>query len=362
LDRFIDPALLAPVLQAIAFAMAVSLLSLVLMLAMQKIVLEHRYGAEREASDRFARALANGTRVQDLAVDPGRLGERRALARALRVDGIDVATGEMRSAPWYGELLRRLQKDAVRKAWGERVAAFELLGDLGATELRPFLEETARREKHPQGYAACLRCLAKFADQPSGLTTLWNQLQAKAPLSGSFNEGLFRTAIATLSRHGPPGTAAHAVQQLLANANPHDPLTLNLIWAVGKSVLTSLVPQLVAFYGQPEAPKSLRIGCVRAVGMLQPDHPLLLNALTDPDWEVQASSAKYLRGTTPSVIAGLSDCLTSSAFYVRYNAATTLAALGQEGQAVLARAQSSSDAFAREISSYALRVVEHAHA
>ncbi len=362
LSRLIDPAVLAPVLQAIAFAMAVSLLSLVLLLVLQKIVLERRHRAEQEASDRHARALANGTRVEDLAVDPRRLSERRALARALRAGVADVATGQLRSAPWYGELVRRLQRDGTRRAWGERVAAFEMLGDLGAAELRPFLEEAARRERHPQAYAACLGCLAKFADQASGLATLWNRLQTNPPLSGSFNEGLFRMAIAALSRHSSTEAAADAVQQLLADANPHDPLTLDVICAVGKSGLTSLVPQLVALYGQPEAPKSLRIGCVRAVGMLQPDHPLLLNALSDRDWEVQASGAKYLRGTAPGSIAGLSNCLTSRAFYVRYNAAITLAALGQQGRTVLERALTSSDAFAREISRYALRVLDSADA
>jgi hypothetical protein len=338
--------------------MAGSLLSLVVLLVLQKIVLERRYRAEQEASVGYARALANGTRVMNLAVDPRRLSERRALAQALRAGVTDVAAGQLRSAPWYGELLGRLQKDAMRRAWGERVTAFEMLGDLGAAELRSFVEEAARREKHPQAYAACLGCLAKFARQPSGLATLWNQLQAKPPLSGSFNEGLFRIAIDALSRHSSAPEAAEAVQQLLADADPHDPLTLSVIWAVGRSQLTSLVPQLAAFYGQPQAPKSLRIACVRAIGMLQPDHGLLLNALTDHDWEVQAIGAKYLRGTAPGIIAGLSDCLTSAAFYVRYNAATTLTTLGHEGRAALERTLASSDTFAREISRYALRVLD----
>jgi hypothetical protein len=357
LSRLIDPALLAPLLQAIAIAMAVSLLSLVLLLVLQKIMLERRYREEREAADRYARALADGTRVDELAVNPRRLSERRALARALRACGTDVANGQLRTASWYGELIRRVQKDAMRTAWGERVAAFEMLGDLGAQELRQFLEESAHRENHPQAYAACLACLAKFADQARALAALWNQLQAKPLLSGSFNEGLFRIAIDALGARASRETAAGVVQQLLADANPRDPLTLDLIRAVGKSGLASLVPELVALCSGPQAPKSLRIACVRAVGMLQPDHGLLLKALTDQDWEVQASSAKYVRGTAPGVIAALSDCLTAGAFYVRYNAATTLAALGDEGQAALERTLTSSDAFAREISRYALRVL-----
>jgi hypothetical protein len=357
LSRLIDPALLAPVLQAIVFAMAVSLLSLVVLLVLQKIVLERRYREEHDAADRHARALANGTRVQDLAVDPRRLSQRRALARALRAAWTDVAMEQLRSAPWYGDLVRRVQKDTMSKAWGERVAAFEMLGDLGAAELRSFLEQAAHRENHPQAYAACLACLAKFAEQACGLATVWNQLQTKPPLSGSFNEGLFRIAIDALSRHSSLEAAAGGVQQLLADASPHDPLTLDLIRAIGKSGLASLVPQLVTLCDGAQAPKSLRIACVRAVGMLQPDHPLLLNALSDRDWEVQASGAKYLRGTTPGVIVGLSDCLTSPAFYVRHNAATTLAALGQQGRGILEQALASSDAFAREISRYALRTL-----
>ena len=338
--------------------MAVTLLALIVLLVLQKIVLERRHREEREAADRHAKALANGTRLQDLAVDPRRPSQRRALARTLRAGGADVATGQLRSAPWYGGLVARLQRDCRRKAWGERVAAFEMLECLGAAELRPFLEEAARREDHPQAYAACLACLARLVDRPSGLESLWNQLQAKPVLSGSFNQGLFRSAIEALSRHSSPQTAVEALQQLLADANPLDPLTLDVIWGVGKSGLASLVPQLVALGGAAQAPKSLRIACVRAVGMLQPDHPLLLSALSDRDWEVQANGAKYLRSTTPGVIAGLSGCLTSPAFYVRYNAASSLAALGREGRTVLEAALTSSDAFARDISRYALRALD----
>jgi hypothetical protein len=358
LSRLIDPALVAPVLQVTAVAMALTLLLLVLLLVLQKIVLERRHGEEQEAADRYARALAEGTRVQDLAVEPQRLSQRRALARALRSDATDVVTGQLRGAPWYGELVGRLQRDAQRNAWGERVAAFEMLGYLGAAELRPFLEEAAARENQPQAYAACLTCLAKFVDGVSGLATLWHQLQAKPPLSGSFNEGLFQIAIDALSRHSSSEAVAEAVQRLLTDANPNDPLTLDLIRAVGKSGLASLMPQLVALHAGPQAAKSLRIACVRAVGLLQPDHPLLLSALSDRDWEVQASGAKYLRSSSPKVTIGLSSCLTSPAFYVRYNAAITLAALGQEGRVVLERALTCSDAFAREISRYALRVLD----
>jgi hypothetical protein len=358
LSRLIDPALLAPVLQVTAVAMALSLLCLIVLLVLQKIVLERRCREELEAADRYARAIANGARVEDLAVDPRRPSQRLALARTLRARGTDIAAEPLRRAPWYGELVRRLQKDAQRKAWGKRVAAFEMLGYLAAAQLRPFLQQAAARENHPQAYAACLTCLAKFVDQVSALTALWRQLQAKSPLSGSFNEGLFQIAIDALSRHACPETAAEAVRQLLADANPHDPLTLDLVRAVGRSALASLMPQLVALHGGPQASKSLRIACVRAVGLLQPDHPLLLSALSDRDWEVQASGAKYLRATTPKAIIGLSGCLTSPAFYVRYNAATSLAALGQDGRAVLERTLTCPDAFAREISRYALRVLD----
>ena len=358
LNRLLEPALLAPALQAIALAMAVILLSLIVLLVLQKVVLERRHREQQEAADRFAAALAGGTRLEDLAVDPRQLSQRRALARTLRAAGADVANGQLRGAPWYQELVARLQRECRRKAWGERAAAFEMLEYLGAAELRPFLQEAAQREDHPQAYAACLACLAKLVDQAASLASLWNQLQAKPGLSGSFNQGLFRSAIDALSRHRSPQTAAAAVQQLLADANPLDPLTLDLIWGVGKCALASLVPQLVALGGAAQAPKSLRIACVRAVGMLQPDHPLLANALSDRDWEVQANGAKYLRSSTPEVIAGLSGCLKSPAFYVRYNAATSLAALCPEGRTVLEAALTCSDAFARDISRYALRVLD----
>jgi hypothetical protein len=358
LSRLIDPAMLVPILQATVLGMALILLALILLLIVQKIVLERRYREERQAADRHAKALAHGTRIEDLAVDPRRVSERRALARALRASDTGVANGQLRGAVWYDELIRRLQKDIGKRAWGERVAAFELLADLGAAELRAVLEDAARRERHPQAYAACLAGLARFAGEPAGFMSLWSQLQAKPALSGSFNEGLFQVAIDTLSRHRSTQTAMETAQQLLARADRHDALTLDLIRAIGRTGLVPLVPQLVALCNQAEASKSLRIACVRAVGMLQPEHPLLPKALSDRNWEVQASAAKYLRAATPAAIAALSDCLTSAAFYVRLNAATTLATLGGDGRAVLEESLESPDAFAREISRYALSVLD----
>lgn len=362
LTHFIEPAHLVPVLQAIAIGMGVILVTLIVALVVQKVVLERRYRAIEAATRRLASALAGGAGVEDLDVDPGRLVERRALARALQGGAVEVEAGQLRHAAWYPELLRRLQKDARRSAWGERVAAFEMLGALGASEVHPFLEEAARLEDHPQAYGACLGCLARFADQPAVLAALWRQLREKPTLSGSFNEGLFRIAIGALDRRGPPGAAGQAIGQLLEGADPADPVTLSAIWAAGKCGLVALVPRLEALLRQSDSSKSLRIGCVRAIGTLDPGNPLLVDALSDRDWEVQASAARFMREGSQATVTALGACLTSPAFYVRYNAATALAGLGQPGRAALESALGSPDAFAREISRYALRVLEQARA
>jgi hypothetical protein len=361
LARYIDPALLVPALQAIAVVMATILLSLIALLALQKIVLERRDRAVGEAVDRYVKDLAAGRRIEELAVDPHLASQRRALGIALRSGETGVDLERVRAAPWYGALIRHLRKEASHGVWGDRVAAFEMLGLLRTAELRPFLLESAPRQRHPQVYGACLACLAQLCDDTTALKGLWQQLQMNAPLSNSFNEGLIRTAITALGRKPSTVAADEAIRQLLAATDADDPLVLSVIGAIGRSGLASLVPQLALRFEDEHASKALRIACIRAVGMLDAGHPLLIRALADADWEVRASAARYLRGTTAETIDSLAGCLTAPEFYVRLNAAGSLAALGPAGRAVLERAKDSPDGFARDVSRYALAIPEPVH-
>ncbi|BAP87465.1 heat repeat-containing PBS lyase [Burkholderiales bacterium GJ-E10] len=354
--RLVDSFVSVLVLKDIVVGMAASLSALVVFLVVQKLVLERHARAIDGAIDRYRQAISSDAWPSDVTVDLKRRVDRKALAMALNSGEVPVPLEHLRRAPWYGEAVRNLKESAMRGKWGMRVFALELLGKLGAVEQRPMVDEIVRHESHPQVYAAGLGCLAEFVDDSSWLRFLWDRLQDRPALSGSFNEWLFRTAIGALTGRRGAEVAVAAVRELLVNASLQDPLTLDLISAIGKAGLGQLVPELVARYAQERASKATRIACVRAVGLVRPDHSLLLRALRDRDWEVCAVGAKYLRGTTPEVIGALSACLTASAFYVRFNAAVTLATLGDSGREALERALVCPDRFARDISRYALHM------
>lgn len=328
---------------------------LTLLLVVQKRLLDRRATMVRDATRRYVATLSAEFWPDTVPVDPRCRVDRMAMGNALSISG-ELAAGRLREAPWYGEMVRCVREKSGRGKWGDRVIAFELLGNLGAVEERPFLFVAARREPNPQVYAAILWCLAQLVDKNSELLALWHLMRERAALSGSFNEWLFRTAIAALVCTSGADNATNATCELLADAPLQDSMTLDLISAIGKSGLDFLVSELAVRYGLAEASKSMRIACVRSVGMLQPHHPLLLRALEAPEWEVCASAAKFLRDRAPGAIEALSRCLTSPAFHVRLNAASTLAALGTTGLEALARALASRDPFARDVSRYALHL------
>lgn len=350
------------VLEAVVLAIGISLSALVTFLVVQKLVLERRTRAINRATNLYRKAISSDVWPDDVTVDLRRRVDRKALARALDADDAPPLLGRLRSAPWYGDAVRHLGSSVTRGKWGSRVVALELLGKLGAIEQRPMVDDIVCHEAHPEVYAAGLGCLAQFVDQSSELRFLWDRLQERPALSGSYNEWLFRTAIVALTERRGADAAVDAVRELFAGTSLQDPLTLDFISAIGKAGLSPLVPELAARYGWEHAPKGARIACVRAVGLIQPTHAVLLRALSDPEWEIRAVGAKYLRGTAPDVVAALSDCLTAPAFYVRFNAAVTLAALGEAGREALERALEYPDRFARDISRYALHMSQPAYA
>jgi hypothetical protein len=357
-----DSAELVHILLWVAIGMFASLVLLYVAVVLQKLVVERNNVAELRARARFAHALEAGAGLASLEVDPSNLQQRRALAYTLVARARGDTGQELLAAPWFPQLLERLFREARHRHWGRRAAAYEALGMLSAVSLRPRLVAAARHEPHPRAFAACLQAAARLARTPAEMLEITGLLGAGHVLSGSYNEGIFRSLIGTLQQLESPEQAASHLRELLQALSDQPLLLLDAVSAVGKSGLAGIVPALTALYAVRDASLGQRIACARAIGALDPANATLHKALGDRAWQVQAAAARHFRPHDSSGLGALADLMADANFYVRRNAALALRELGESGEAPLRAAQSGTDPFAAAIAHYVLGIRGPAHA
>lgn len=357
-----DPVALTRVLGWVALGMFLSLVLLFVLVVLQRIAVDQESRAEERIHEGFARALSQGMAISALQVDPRERLHRRAIARAVAGHPRPQGEQELLAAPWFPRLLRHLQRDARHRHWGRRAAAYEALGQLSAHSLRHELVAAAQREPHPHANGTCLQAAARLCDGPAEALEIARLVGQRHVLSGSFNEGIFRSLIDAIVRHAPGEDAATQLRGLFAQLEARPALLHDALLAAGKSGLAAIAPALAERYGQPGATLDVRIACTRALGGLAPSHPALVAALRDPDWQVQVSAARLVDDGQPATVATLRELLCSPHFHVRRNAALALRRLGERGDAALRAALDGPDAFARAVSRFALGtpVVRHA--
>ena len=349
-----DPVALTRVLGWVALGMFASLLLLFLLVILQRIAVDQEARAELRIYEGFARALAQGMPVSALPVDPRQRLHRRAIARAVATHPDPHGERQLLAAPWFPRLLRRLQHDARHRHWGRRSAAYEALGQLSAHSLRHELVAAARREPHPHAHGTCLQAAARLCNGPEEALEVARLVGQRHVLSGSFNEGIFRSLIEAIARHTGADQAAVQLRGLFSELESRPELLHDALLAAGKSGLATIVPALAERLAAPGATLDVRIACTRALGGLSPAHPSLIAALHDPDWQVQVSAARLLRDAQPSTVATLRGLLGSPHFHVRRNAALALHGFGEPGDAALRAVLEGPDAFAQAVSRFAL--------
>jgi len=357
-----DPVALTRVLGWVALGMVLSLLLLFLLVVLQRIAVDQEARAERRVFEGFAHALAQGMAVAALPVDPGERLHRRAIARAIAAHVHPDTEAQLLAAAWFPRLLRRLQRDARHRHWGRRAAAYEALGQLSAHSLRRELVAAAQREPHPHAHGTCLQAAARLCSGPDEALEVARLIGRRHVLSGSFNEGIFRSLIEAIAQHVDADQAAVQLRGLFTELEPRPELLHDALLAAGKSGMATIVPALAERHAAPGATLDVRIACTRALGGLAPAHPVLVAALRDPDWQVQVSAARLVQDAQPATVATLRELLGSPHFHVRRNAALALHGLGEPGDAALRASLEGPDAFAQAISRFALEapVVRHA--
>jgi HEAT repeat protein len=99
------------------------------------------------------------------------------------------------------------------------------------------------------------------------------------------------------------------------------------------------------------------MACIRTLGQIGDERleELMRRCLADADWRVRAVAAKDVRKCSDDIIPALRQVLCDSSYYVRLNAAMSLANKGEAGRAVLRECVQSDDKFGYDMASYALK-------
>lgn len=338
------------ILELVIIGMLVSLALLIVFMIVQKLRIEHVRRREEKVARELTQVLSMGRTSQVPSLDPSLAPDRRALARALAAHGDASAVKALLAA--YPRLLERLQRESRHGRWGRRAAAIEGLGLLHLESLRDFFVQALESDPDARVRATVLEALARLVRRPEDLEQLASVMPGVPGLSAGFHEGVLVRALQTLAAAGESSAEVFAI--FLEKLPATSPLLRVALAAAGRTGLPSFVPLVAARTMDPALPLASHLSGLRALGRLQPDHPVLLACLKSSVPESRLVAARVIRDHSPEAIAALRGAMEDPNFHVRRNAARTLFDLGEPGSAALRATGTGSDVFAADMSRYVL--------
>lgn len=268
-----------------------------------------------------------------------------------------------------GEIVERLKAEArdlglvvhyrkmtSSRSWVRRFVAVEKLGLLRLPELRPLYLNILENEKDLHIIAKTVWALSLIAWEgiPAAINGV---LKNPSIMSSKYTEFIYTNIIAAFRESGTEESFIRLLA--LIKDDPELPLILkrDIIAACGVAEFYPakelIVDYFHCFHDSPE----MRIACVRALERLSAldASRIIEECLRDEDWRVRAAAAKNAYVCSDELLGPLKEALHDSNYYVRINAALSLAKFGAHGMEALSEATRDDDRFARDVSRYVLK-------
>lgn len=252
---------------------------------------------------------------------------------------------------FYSEQLPRA------RFWITRYKLVEKLGFLKLPELAPLFrsiivsEQEDRQVVGKATWALSLICSEKDLPQILARVSLPDFMSAK------FNEHVFVNIISSFRVKGEKERLLELFSELLTGEKMPLLVKRDFIEACGNAGLCEAQPLIISCAREFGSSPEMRIACLRSLQKLGGDmlDAVVLAGLRDEDWRVRAVAAKSVEKCSEAVIPPLELALGDQSYYVRLNAALSLAQKGEAGRAALDRQTQSRDRFVREVSRYVMR-------
>jgi HEAT repeats len=245
---------------------------------------------------------------------------------------------------------------AHARSWIRRFIAVEKLGLMKLPEMKDLYRSVLQSEKDPHIISKTVWALSMVADE-SVLAEVNGFLKNPAFMSSKYTEFIYTNIISSFHAAG----LDKSFLRFLAEAkDDHDlPLVLkrDIIAACGSAQFFPARKLVRDYFSSFHDSPEMRIACIRALERLSDVDALhiLAEGVEDPDWRVRAVATKSAHICGEPVLGRLRGALRDRHYYVRMNAALSLAKLGPPGIAALSEVVREDDRFAGDVARYVLK-------
>jgi HEAT repeat protein len=242
------------------------------------------------------------------------------------------------------------KKIASSSSWIKRFFAIEKLGFFRMEDLKDFFTEIIHKDRSPEVRAKALWALSFIADGEA-LDFITQVLASKGSESSKFNEYIYTNIIRSFKKKNLIPILIGFLNEVKEDESVPVVIKRDLIEACGSESLSEAADIISVYFSRYSHDVRMRIACIRALGRIGEPAScnVVMRGLLDNEWRVRAVSAKAASICTPDkVIPEIQRLLYDPVFFVRINAAWTLALLGKKGLSVLKNELDSHDSFVRD--------------
>lgn len=248
------------------------------------------------------------------------------------------------------------RKMARSRSWTRRFIAMERLGLLRLPEMRDLYLSILPAEKDPHIISKTVWALSLIADE-SVLPAINGVLKDPSFMSSKYAEFVYTNIIASFRDQRREDAFIRFMEGIKSDGEIPLILKRDIIAACGVTQFYPAKEIVREYYHHFHDSSEMRIACLRALERLSDSDasPLIGEGLNDGDWRVRAVAARSARVCGEELLALLSRALRDKNYYVRMNAALSLAGLGAHGVEALMEATRADDRFAADVSRYVLK-------
>jgi hypothetical protein len=242
------------------------------------------------------------------------------------------------------------------RLWTRKYQIIEKLGFLKLPELGATYRETLELNNENRLVISKLVWALSLICREPDLSVILKSLSAPDFMSAKFNEYIFCNAIESFKGRGETEQLMDYFRAIMDDENISSLLKRDFIQACGVAGIAEAEGLIVHCARRFGTRSEMRIACIRAIqgtGGEALDR-MVVAGLHDADWRVRAVAAKDVQKCSPRIIPFLESALGDQNYYVRLNAALSLAKKGEAGLAVLRTMSLSNDRFIRDVSKYVL--------
>lgn len=251
-------------------------------------------------------------------------------------------------------------KKTNSKNWLKRIEAVEILGSFRIDYLQRDFLQLLKKEKKSYVKTQILQSISMICSKDS-LKILMDEIIKTKNLSGKFLESIFSNIIQSLKQRNEEKYFVDLMKNIKDETTIPEEIKKSMIEACGSSMLFYAKDVILDYYKTFQNNPYIKITCIRSLGKMSIPEvcSIVKEALYDEKWEIKAVACKYAF-LCPHLYPILSDLLEDANFYVRRNAALTLAESDEGLKILKEKLFNTSDKYTKDLINSILKLKQNA--